>query len=145
MESRKMIVEVQTMVNEAKERQKGKSVETIGRCENDQSRQMDIWEDNVSMVLLIGGHLEIGLYDTTNIDRAKKRVMKYHWLEDILFFQNMVVPKRAEWIMLIENIHEEIGHFGEIRTFVEVKKRLFWHDTKLSLSRNSSRFVKNVN
>jgi len=30
--------------------------------------------------------------------------------------------------MLIEKIHEEIGHFGEMRTLVEVKKRFFWHD-----------------
>jgi hypothetical protein len=104
---------------------------------------MDIWEDNVSMVLLVGGHLEIGLYDTTNIDRAKKRVIKYHWLENILF-QNLVVSKHAEQIMLIENIHEKIRHFGEMQTFIEVKKRFFWHDTKLNMSRNSSRFVKNV-
>jgi hypothetical protein len=56
-------------------------------------RQMDIWEDNVSMVLFIGGHLEIGLYDITNIKNVKKRVMKYHWLEDTPFFQNLVVPR----------------------------------------------------
>jgi hypothetical protein len=30
--------------------------------------------------------------------------------------------------MLIENIHEEIGHFGETWTLAEVKKRFFWHD-----------------
>jgi hypothetical protein len=57
---------------------------------------MDIWEDNVSMVLFIGGHLEIELDDTVNIERAKKRVMKYHWLEDTLFFQNLVVLRLAE-------------------------------------------------
>jgi len=86
---------------------------------------MDIQEDNVSMVLLISGHLETGLYDTTNIKRAKKWVMKYHWLEDTLFFQNLVVPKPTKWRMLIKKIHEEIRHFGEMQTLVEVKKRLF--------------------
>ncbi len=30
--------------------------------------------------------------------------------------------------MLIEKIHEEIGHFGAMWTFAEVKKRFFWHD-----------------
>jgi hypothetical protein len=30
--------------------------------------------------------------------------------------------------MLIEKIHEEIGYFGEMQTFAEVKKRFFWHD-----------------
>ncbi len=44
----------------------------MGQGEDDSSRHVDIWEDNVSMVLLDGGHLEIELYDTTNIKRAKK-------------------------------------------------------------------------
>ncbi len=30
--------------------------------------------------------------------------------------------------MLIEKIHEEIGHFGEVWTLDEIKKRFFWHD-----------------
>jgi hypothetical protein len=51
--------------------------------------------------------------------------MKYHWLEDTLFFQNLVVPKPTKWRMLIKKIHEEIRHFGEMQTLVEVKKRLF--------------------
>ncbi len=90
---------------------------------------MDILGNNVSMVLLTGGHLDIELYHTANIERDKKWVMKYHWSEDILFFQNLVVPTRPiEWRMLIEKIHEEIGHFGEMWTLVEVKKRFFWHD-----------------
>lgn len=89
---------------------------------------MDIWEDNVSMVLFTSGHLEIKLYDTTNIEMAKKWVMKYHWLKDTLFFQNLVVLRLVEWRMLIKKIHEEIGHFGEMWTFTEVKKRFFWHD-----------------
>jgi hypothetical protein len=70
MEYRKMVVEAQTMVDEARNRAKGKSVETMGQSENDKSRQMGIWEDNVSMVLLIGGHLETELYDTTNIKKG---------------------------------------------------------------------------
>ncbi len=46
------------MVDEAINRQKGKSVETEGQSEDDQSRQMDIWEDNMSIALLTSGHLE---------------------------------------------------------------------------------------
>jgi len=30
--------------------------------------------------------------------------------------------------MLIKKIHEEIGHFGAMRTLAKVKKRFFWHD-----------------
>jgi hypothetical protein len=30
--------------------------------------------------------------------------------------------------VLVENIHEEFGHFSEGRTLAKVKKRFFWHD-----------------
>jgi hypothetical protein len=62
-------------------------VEIEGPSEDDQSRQMDIWEDSVSMALLTGGHLEVELDNTTNIKRAKKRMMRYHWSKDIMFFK----------------------------------------------------------
>ncbi len=42
MEYRRMVVEIQTMVDEAKNKQKGKSVEIEGQSEDDQSRQMDV-------------------------------------------------------------------------------------------------------
>ncbi len=115
----------------------------MGQSEDDKSRQMGIWEDNVSMVLLIGGHLETELYDTTNIEQAKKRVMKYHWSEDTLFFQNPVVPRLTKWKMLIEKIHEEIGHFGEMRTLDRVEKRFFWHD-RIEFVKKFIKIVKSV-
>jgi hypothetical protein len=68
----------------------------MGQSENDQSKQMGIWQDTMSMVLLTSGHLQTELYDTTNIERVKKRVMKYHWLEDTMFFQNQVVPRATK-------------------------------------------------
>ncbi len=55
MEYRRMVVEAQTMVHEALNKHKGNNVEIMGQSEDDQSRQMDVWEDNVSMVLLISG------------------------------------------------------------------------------------------
>jgi hypothetical protein len=79
MEYKRMVVEAQIMVDAAKNRQKGKSVETKEQSEDDQSTQMDIWEDSVSIALLIAGHLEAKLDNTANINRAKKRMMKYHW------------------------------------------------------------------
>jgi hypothetical protein len=48
---------------------------------------MDIWEDCVSIALVIGGHLEAELDSNANIDRAKKQMMRYHWSEDTLFFK----------------------------------------------------------
>ncbi len=85
-------------------------MEIVRQSGDDQSRQMDIWENNVSMVLLTGGHLEVELDGTINIERAKRRMMKYYWLKDTMFFQNLVVPRPVERKMLIEKIHEEIGH-----------------------------------
>ncbi len=81
-----MVVETQTMGDEAKNKQKGKSVEIEGQSEDDQSKKMDIWQDNLSMALLTSGHLETKFDNISNIERAKKRMMKYHWLEDTLFF-----------------------------------------------------------
>jgi hypothetical protein len=46
----------------------------------------------------------------------------------MLFFKNLVVPKLEKRIVLVRDIHEEIRHFSEGRTLVEVKKRFFWHD-----------------
>jgi hypothetical protein len=29
---------------------------------------------------------------------------------------------------LIKKVHQEIGHFGEMKTLAEIKKWFFWHD-----------------
>jgi hypothetical protein len=71
------------------------------------------------------------LDDSIEVDRAKRRLLNYHWKEDTLFFKNLVVPKLEEKKVLVKNIHKEIGHFNEGRTLVEVKKRFFWHDKNL--------------
>ncbi len=39
-----------------------------------------------------------------------------------------MVPKLEERHVLVKSIHEEIGHFSDGRTLVEVRKRFFWHD-----------------
>ncbi len=86
MEYRRMVVEVQIMVDAIKNKHKSKSVETEGQSEDDQSRQIDIWEDSMSIALLIGEHLEVELDDIANIKRAMKWMMRYHWSKDTLFF-----------------------------------------------------------
>ncbi len=79
MDCRRMVVEAQIMVDATKSKQKGKSVEIEGQSEDDQAKQMDIWEDSVSIALLTSGHVEVELDNSGNMDRAKKRIMKYHW------------------------------------------------------------------
>ncbi len=88
-------------------------------------KHMDIWKDETCMVMLSKGTLNQVLNDAIEIDRAKRRLLNYHWREDTLFFKDLVVPKLEERQMLVKNIHEEIGHISEGRTLAEVKKRFF--------------------
>jgi len=39
-----------------------------------------------------------------------------------------MVPRLVKHRMLIKKIHEKIRHFGAMQTFIEIKKRFFWHD-----------------
>jgi len=48
-------------------------VEIEGQIEDDQSRQLDIWEDSMSIALLTSGHLEVKLDDTTNMEGPRNR------------------------------------------------------------------------
>ncbi len=125
---RRMVIKGQTMVDNSKDKQKSKYVGTVGLCEEEELKKMDIWGDKVAMVLLTSGHLEASNHEASNLKGAKERMMKYHWAKDTLFFQNLVVLKPKEKRIVIEKIHEEIGHFGELWTLVEVKKHFFQHD-----------------
>jgi hypothetical protein len=55
------------MLDNAKDKHRGKYVGTIRVCKEEQLRQMDIWEDKMAMVLLIGGHLETPIHDVTTL------------------------------------------------------------------------------
>jgi hypothetical protein len=68
------------------------------------------------------------LDDATKVNLAKKRLLNYHLRKITLFFKNLMVSKLEERKALVKDIHEEIGHFSEGRTLIEVKKRFFWHD-----------------
>jgi len=45
---------------------------------DEQNYYIDIWEDHLSMKLLIGGSLDINACTIVDIERAKKNMMKYH-------------------------------------------------------------------
>jgi hypothetical protein len=45
---------------------------------DEQNYYIDIWEDHLSMKLLIGGSLDINAYTIVDIERAKKTMMRYH-------------------------------------------------------------------
>ncbi len=91
-------------------------------------KQMDIWKDETCMILLSRHILDQMLDDAIEVDRAKRRLLNYHWRKDMLFFKNLVVPKPKEKKVLVKDIHKEVGHFSERKTLAEVKKRFFWHN-----------------
>jgi hypothetical protein len=88
-------------------------------------KHMDIWKDETCMILMSNGTLNQVLDNVIEVDQTKRRLLNYHWREDTLFFKNLMVPKPKERLVLVKNIHEEIGHFNEGRTLAEVKKRFF--------------------
>jgi hypothetical protein len=91
-------------------------------------KQMDIWKDEISMILLSCGIMHKVLVNVIEVHQAKRKLLNYHWKDDTLFFKNLVVPKPKERKELVKDIHEEIRHFGEGRTLAKVKKKFFWHD-----------------
>ncbi len=85
-------------------------------------KHMDIWNDETCMILLLGGTLDQVLDDAIEVDRTKRRLLNYHWRKDTLLFKNLVLLKLEERKALVKDIHEEIGHFSEGRTLIEVKR-----------------------
>jgi hypothetical protein len=74
------------------------------------------------MRLLIGGVLVHDEHEAVDIGRTKKIVMCYYWQEDTLYFKNLMVPKPKDRSQIIKKMHNEIGHFGEARTFSMIKQ-----------------------
>jgi hypothetical protein len=57
--------------------------------------------------------------------RARKRASNYCWKEQRLYFKGLYVPKPEERMPLVIQMHEDLGHFGEQRTLVEICRRYF--------------------
>ncbi len=92
---------------------------------DEQNWCLDIWEDPLSMKLFTSSSLDINECTSTNVEREKKKVMQYHWHEDTLYFQHILVPKFEDKFLIMKKMHNEIGHFGEAKKFVEIKKWFF--------------------
>ncbi len=93
-------------------------------CDVD-AESIDIWEDEVCLELLKGGVIP----DTADLQagkRVKKRATDYCWKDDKLYFKGLYVPKPEERIKLVNQMHEDLGHFGEQRTLAEICWRYFW-------------------
>ncbi len=91
------------------------------------SSYIDIWEDADCLTLLKEGALPDAV-DLEKNKRIRKRASNYCWKEQKLFFKALLVPKLEEKVSLIKRMHEDLGHFGEQRTLVEIRRRYFWHN-----------------
>jgi len=91
------------------------------------SRGYDIWEDDNCMELLQGGTLPVTI-DPLESKRARKRMLNYHWHERLLYFKGLLVPRPADCMELVVQMHKDLGHVGEERTLAEVCRRYFWHN-----------------
>jgi hypothetical protein len=60
--------------------------------------------------------------------RARKRTTYYCWKDEKLYFKGLYVPKPEERMELVNQMHEDLGHFGEQRTLAEICRRYFWNN-----------------
>jgi hypothetical protein len=106
----------------------------LGHTESDEgetcgmdARNVDIWKDTTCLGLLKEDKL-LDIVDLEESKRARKRVNNYCWKEQRLYFKGFLVPKPKEKMPLVIQMHEDLGHFGEQRTLVEICRRYFWHN-----------------
>ncbi|CAK9214023.1 unnamed protein product [Sphagnum troendelagicum] len=90
------------------------------------SNYADIWQDEECLRLIREGTMS-DVVDPDMCMRIHKRANNYCWKEQQLFFKKLLVPEPEERLPLVRQMHEDIGHFGEQRTLVEVRRRYFWH------------------
>ncbi len=88
---------------------------------------VEIWKDIECLTLLEEGVL-LDAVDLEESKRIRKRANNYCWKEQKLFFKALLVPKPEERVSLVRRMHEDLGHFGEQRTLVEIRRRYFWHN-----------------
>jgi hypothetical protein len=92
-----------------------------------ESNCVDIWEDTYYLTLLKEGILPDAV-DLEEGKKIRKRASNCYWQEQKLFFKTLLVPKIEERVSLVKRMHEDLGHFGEQRTLVEIRRRYFWHN-----------------
>jgi hypothetical protein len=92
---------------------------------------LDIWENKICLSLLQDGQTPNGVYEE-KMTKDKKRIHNYSWHANQLLFKGSLVPKLEDKKEIIMELHQEIGHFGENKTFVKVHVRGFIGTIELS-------------
>jgi hypothetical protein len=92
-------------------------------CVEDTSK-IGIWEDEVCLRVLRKGIIP-DTVDPQASKRARRRVTHYCWRNEKLYFKGLYVPNPKDRLKLVSQMHEDLGHFGEQRTLVEICRRYF--------------------
>lgn len=59
--------------------------------------------------------------------QIEMRAQNYIWKGDQLYFRKMMVPEPKQNNNIVLEMHQEICHFGEQQTLVEICKRFYQH------------------
>ncbi len=121
-----LVLAAQQLLEASEHDPQSKDLDEEEECEAD-SRSCDIWED-VNCLELLQGRVLPDTVDHLESKRARKRILNYHWQGQSLYFKGLLVPRPADRMGLVVQMHEDLGHLGEERILAEVCRRYFWHN-----------------
>ncbi len=91
------------------------------------TKDIDIWKDVIYMKLLNKSQL-LNIIDAKESKKTKKRIINYHWHDKKIYSKGLFVPKPKEKRAPIIQMHKDLGHFGEQKTFAKIYKGYSWHN-----------------
>lgn len=117
------------MVEETQALDDAKIKTESSRTNNDQKdvKNMEIWGDNMSMLVMNGNQLPTQCEEAEKV-KVNKHIMHYYQSNDNLMFKDLVVPRPNECWQLILDLHQEIGHFEKGKTLAKLNKHYFQHN-----------------
>lgn len=93
-------------------------------CEGSDQKHQDVWCHFNCLQFLQIEQMLPNVNDEESL-QITMQAQNYIWKGDQLYFREMMVPKREQNNNIVLEMHQEIGHFGEQRTLVEICKRFY--------------------
>ncbi len=94
--------------------------------ENNETHIFDIGFHELYMQTLHNG--KVNMLWCWKGDRIKKWILNYFWEGYELYFKVLMMPRPEVHKKLIENIHDELGHFGKNYILEEITKRFYMNN-----------------
>ncbi len=85
---------------------------------------MEIWVDEHGMKVLNGKQL-VDECSEEEWSKINKCILHCYWNNDSLMFKRLIVLRPKKRPQIIKDMHNEIGHFGEARTLIEIQRIYF--------------------